>query len=268
MVQVAAFQRLADKNTVLGFAPNTHHTEFVTSPILKRLFCCKGRGQVSIAYVPPGRGKTIAAMTFLTAFKDKVRGIAICRVHGSMNFVDEMAERLGNPPDGWLGCLVDGLHKANMDKRKTFLILDEFTGLPGSPNDELLKAIKTHVRDSCIHVVVLSPSETYATHALSLNALQGIVPLRNTYTNEGNWVSMEWSQDLMRSAAKKRPALKEQTDESIDEEIDEFLGANPGASPVVLFEHLESFLDIQSLSPGNSFSIGNISVCEKGCIVS
>ena len=56
-------------------------------------------------------------MAFLTAFKDKVRGIAICAAHGSTNYTDEMAELLGSPPNGWLPCLVDALNSGDEDTR-------------------------------------------------------------------------------------------------------------------------------------------------------
>ena len=108
------------------------------------------------------------------------------------------------------------------------LILDEFVSTGKNDADSaLLMKIKATIRNSTnIRVIVLTPSKEYANYLLTLNQLQGIVPLQGTYPidqfPEGEWRSMHWSPPTMKVAARQLPELSSQNVKSINAEIDRY----------------------------------------------
>jgi hypothetical protein len=127
-MQVAEFKRMIDNNTVLGFQKNLQRPKYATTPILEAMGTEKDFGAVSVAMVPPLRGKTTAAYYFLRKNKKQIRGIAICRPDRSTPYVMSMLELLGldpvNPPRGWLTCLVDALTLGQLWRRWTKISID------------------------------------------------------------------------------------------------------------------------------------------------
>jgi hypothetical protein len=64
-MQVAEFKRMIDNNTVLGFQKNLQRPKYAMTPIIEAMGTEKDFGAVSVAMVPPSRGKTTAAYYFL-----------------------------------------------------------------------------------------------------------------------------------------------------------------------------------------------------------
>jgi hypothetical protein len=224
-------------------------------------------------YVPPSRGKTTAAFTYLAGNKKSVRGLALCVANTSPVYYLDMLKLLGYnpsiPPNGWWSCLVEAVGKRKkFDLRQTVLILDEYEGVPNDANDGFLKLLKAEIRNTRIHVVVLCPSKTYATHALSLNSLAGI----------SIHFSMEWDLNTIKSAARCIPELEEFTNEAINAEVDNYVtrfSQNQDTvmacslNPLDILRHLRTKFNPAAVSPGNalafSFSIDQgQNVCE-GC---
>jgi hypothetical protein len=200
-MQVAEFKIMIDNNTVLGFKENLRLPKYATTPIIEAMGTEQNFGAVSVAVVPPSRGKTTAAYYFLRQNRKQIRGISICRLDRSTPYVMSMLALLGldlvNPPSGWLTCLVDALTSGG-DGRRSVLILDEYVSTERDDADaSLIHTLKLLLTNTSARVIVLTPSEEYANYLLTLNLLQGIVPLAGTYLLEkypnGKWKSMHWS---------------------------------------------------------------------------
>jgi hypothetical protein len=231
-MQVAEFKRMIDNNTVLGFPKNLQLPKYATTPIIEVMGTEEDFGAVSVAFVPPSRGKTTAAYYFLRKNKKQIRGISICRPDRSQPYVVSMLMLLGldsdNPPSGWLTCLVDALTLDNSggDGRRSVLILDEYVSTVRDDADAtLIHTLKLLLTNTSARVIVLTPSEEYANYLLTLNQLQGIVPLAGTYIDQypkGKWKSMHWSIPTLKVAAGQDPLFTSHST-SVDSEIDDFI---------------------------------------------
>lgn len=213
-LQVQAFKQMIDSNAVLGFTPSLLREKYALTPIIKSFENCDDAGAVSVAMVPASMGKTTAAKFFLHKNKEQVRGIAICRTEKGTPYVMSMLQLLGldttNPPNGWLTCLIEAL--SSPSRRKTFLILDEYVGRTGDEADEaFITTLKSHLRNTSVFAIALTPNEEYADWLLSLNQLQGIVPLNGTYLErrypDGKWKDMHWPVVTLKTAARQDPLL-------------------------------------------------------------
>lgn len=234
-MQVAQFRRLVENNTVLGFSPSLKRKKYAITPVIQAMHNCDGEGAVSVAMVPPAQGKTTASMYFLRRNKSYVRGIAFCRARKGIPYVVEMLELLGldtsKPPHGWLSCLIDALRFPSPgDTRRSYLILDEFVNETTDRVDSsLVETFKTYLRNTGIRVILLTPSEDYANLLLTLNDLEGIIPLYGTYPLDeypnGQWQSMRWSVDTLKIAARQWHDFVEFTADRIDKEIDDYVAS-------------------------------------------
>lgn len=228
--QISQFRRMINHNAVLGYVELLKRKKYATTPIIEAMGRCNDFGSVSVVPVASALGKTTAANYFLRKNKGQVRGLAFCRTEVGIPYVTSMLHLLGldanDPPQGWLSCLFDVLNERTAtDGRTSVLILDEFVSSGQDDADSaLLMKIKALVRNSKTCVIVLTPSERYAHYLLTLNNLQGIVPLQGTYPVDeypcGQWKSMHWSRETMKVAARQLPSLSCQKEISIDEEID------------------------------------------------
>jgi hypothetical protein len=132
-------------------------------------------GAVSVAMVPPSRGKITAAYYFLRKNKEQIRGISICRPDRSTPYVISMLKLLGlnhvNPPHGWLTCLVDALaENSGGDGRRSVLILDEYVSTEQDDADAMfIHTLKLLLTNTSVRVIVLTPSEEYANYLLTQN---------------------------------------------------------------------------------------------------
>jgi hypothetical protein len=132
-----------------------------------------------------------------------------------------------NPPKGWLTCLVEALN-SDGDERKSVLILDEYVSTGrDDPDSSLIKTLKLLLTDTTARVIVLTPSEEYANYVLTLNNLEGIVPLAGTYPLDqypnGKWKSMHWSIPTLKVAARQDPLLSFHKAATVDSETDNFI---------------------------------------------
>ena len=263
--QVQKFKSLVDSNAVLGFSDNLKRSRYVSTPVLQAIESCDYDGAVSIAYVPPGLGKTTAAYFFLRRHKDSVRGIAICREDRGVPYVTEMLPLLGlsssSPPSGWLRCLIDALQtKDTGDTRFTYLILDEFVNeVSDRVDSSLVVRIKSVIRNTDIRVIVLTPSKSYADFLLTRNNLVGIIPLKGTYPvpefPNGEWQNMIWPVGTLKIAAKHDLSLAAVSDQ-VEHQIDIFLSsltATQGQAPLtyvkVVQELKEALIDRRTVTP-------------------
>lgn len=216
----------------LGYSEGLKRPKYATTSIITAMGQCDDFGAISVVHVGASMGKTTAANYFLRKNREQIRGIAICRTQVGLPYLSSMLSLLGlnalHPPNGWLSCLFDALDEPSNDGRTSVLILDEFVSAGRDDADSaLLMEIKATIRNRTnIRVIVLTPSEEYASYLLSLNKLQGIVPLQGTYPidryPEGEWRSMHWSSITMKVAARQLPELSSLDVESIDFEIDRF----------------------------------------------
>ena len=218
---IERFKRLADKPKVLGFNEQLFLDKYPNSPILDALWSSAAQsGGVSIAYVPSGMGKTTAAMRVLQKHWNKFHGIAICggNYQDGQPFIIHMLKLLDldqeNPPDGWMHCLVDGLMGPLEDKRQALLMLDEVCCPPDNqhPDSQLLSAMRNRVKNTGIHVVVLTPDEECANHLSGSNSLVAIGPMLHVYSSpddfpQGHWLSMRFTVPMLRIACMNNPAL-------------------------------------------------------------
>lgn len=233
-----AFDRMIQNNTVINFHDHLRLARYAPTPILNAMCNCQGKGQVFVAMVPSGLGKTTAAKQFLHQFKEHRQGIAICVQSAATNtpYVRLMLTALRmsstNPPTGWLKCLINCLHaaghaNAGNSYRKPFLILDDFGGT--NEDAELIMALKSQVRNTNATVIVLTRAKETADYLLSQNNLQGIVPLTDTYPNfrelypRGEWVSMSWDADTYKMSARHQPFLAQFSKSEINDAIDDFI---------------------------------------------
>ena len=126
---------------------------------------------------------------------------------------------------------IDALRFPNPgDTRRSYLFFDEFVNETRDRVDSsLVETIKTYLRNTCIRVILLTPSEDYANFLLSLNALEGILPLYGTYALEkypnGQRQSMYWSVDSLKIAARQWHDFTEFTTDRIDREIDDYVAS-------------------------------------------
>ncbi|KAL3921950.1 MAG: hypothetical protein SGILL_002471 [Bacillariaceae sp.] len=221
-------------NTVLDEYKHLRLEKYAATPILNAMCECarEASGQVFVAMVPPGLGKTTATAQFLLQFQEYRQGIAICGTHGATPFVHEMLGALGlshtHPPNGWLKCLVTCLHAAAFTKphRKPYLILDDVIGFDADA--QLLMALNDLLRGSRATVIVLTRKRESADFFLSKSGLQGIVPLPNTYPKykeifpRGEWASMRWDLKTYKMAARHQPLLAGFSRDAVEYEIDEY----------------------------------------------
>ncbi|KAL3919360.1 MAG: hypothetical protein SGARI_007229, partial [Bacillariaceae sp.] len=111
-------------------------------------------------------------MRVLQKHWNKFRGIAICggNYQDGQPFIVHMLKLLDldeqKPPDGWMHCLVEALKGPSEDKRQSLLILDEVNFPPDRehPDSKFMSAMKNRVKNTGIHVVVLTPDEDCANH--------------------------------------------------------------------------------------------------------
>lgn len=82
-VGVANSKRLVGSNSVLGFSPRLDRKKYAVTPIMQAMHECKGKGAVSVAWVPPALGKTVLSTSqprppFEESQFDGNKGISIC----------------------------------------------------------------------------------------------------------------------------------------------------------------------------------------------
>jgi hypothetical protein len=107
------------------------------------------------------------------------------------------------------------------------LILDEYVSTEQDDADAtLIHSLKLLLTNTSARVIVLTPSEEYANYLLTLNQLQGIVPLAGTYlldqNPKGRWKSMQWSIPTLKVAARQDPLFTSHSTR-VDSEIDDFI---------------------------------------------
>ncbi|KAL3921896.1 MAG: hypothetical protein SGARI_006573 [Bacillariaceae sp.] len=148
-------------------------------------------------------------MRVLQKHWNKFRGIAICggNYQDGQPYIVHMLKLLDldeqKPPDGWMHCLVEALKRPSEDKRQPLLILDEVNFPP---------AMKNRVKNTGIHVVVLTPDQNCANHLSGLNKLVAIRPMLHVHSSprdfpDGHWLSMRSSIPMLRTACMNNPAL-------------------------------------------------------------
>ena len=102
---------------------------------------------------------------------------------------------------------------------------DEFVTADAS----LIVTLKSQVRNTKVSVIVLTNTKEYADFLLSKNQLQGILPVTNTYPDfrdlypNGQWISMRWSVNTCKMAARHQPCLAQCSTDQINDTIDEYV---------------------------------------------
>ena len=231
--QLAKFNGLAERNTILGLNRNLVIEEYADTPILNSLLQLpRTTGMISIAYVPSGLGKSTAAMRALSKYS--FRGIAICNSNKGQEYVITMLQHLkldvSNPPQGWISLLLEALKRPDGEERHPVLILDEFTcETKKDANAHFIATLKAHVKNTGIHIVVLTPDDKCANILSGSNSLVTIRPMHLVYSEpssfpDGNWIDMSWTIDQLKVACKNNKALRrEATKDAIEQKFDELV---------------------------------------------
>ena len=218
-------KRFAESRTVFGL--RRREPVYINSPLISAMEGVMSiSGNIYVAVVPPGEGKTTAANAFFQCFP-ACKGIAICPGgDASVSYHEKMASFLSVSPNkkGWMQIFLRALHEGATaenprTRRPHILVLDEFlAGISetGQMTTEI-KAdltfvfnIKSLITEWNVCVIILTPNSFGAGLALGLNGLSGIVPLpglfsgvpcikeyQNLRVGEVQWMKNSWSQDML-----------------------------------------------------------------------
>ena len=218
---LAKFKRLAETNETLRLSRKMVREgpieEYANTPILKALRELPPTdGRISIAYVPPGMGKSTAAIGALSKYN--FRGMAICGLcpqDCACAMLTFFELDVHNPPPGWISLLLEALKSPDGDERRPVLILDEFMcKTEYDANAHFICTLRAHVKNTGVHVVVMTSDANCAKILCEMDHLAGIIrPMDLVYSDpdsfpHGRWINMSWTIDQLKVGCKNNPTLR------------------------------------------------------------
>jgi hypothetical protein len=297
---VKRLAQLAKNRSTLGFnKPDLDRNSYAESPILARMNSSSfAGGDVCVAYVPSGLGKTTACRAFLRAGHNPP-GIAFCvNQENTPSYAASMLKVLkldvDDPPEGWMISILEALKGQG---KRPFLILDDFMNYGVTEHDKsFLVSLKSLIRSSTVTAIVLTSNKDAADDMLTWNGMEGIIPMvdndtvaefqcelhAGTFAMDWNKeLNMEWSTRALQVAAAVDPHHKHLETDEIHNKVKDHLDnlepldrelASPGEIHLMLTElypptpptthvgHLIATLD--SVEEKSGFG-----VCGDNCLV-
>jgi hypothetical protein len=240
--------------------------DYVSTPILASMRAFpRTLGVIYVAYVSPGKGKSMACYAFLKKYAQG-KAIAFSPPDGEQTYVDKILAQLKldvNTGTGLVNALVDELHDGAGASKPSYVIFDDF--MPNGPNHhdvQLLMQLKSRLRGKNVHCIVLTQNVDSANYALSRNKLASIQPLVDSaafhdiintvdvgkitedFTIEWEkYCSMMWDDAAMKQAILLLPEYAKMSPEkkaTVENAVDDYLQSD-------MLEHARYHLNIYSV---------------------
>jgi hypothetical protein len=303
---VKRLAQLAENRSTLGFnKTDLDRDSYAESPILARMnSLIFAGGDIRVAYVPNGLGKSSACRAFLRAGLSPP-GIAFCvNQENATSYAASMLKYLKldavDPPEGWMDCLLEALK--GLDKLPV-LILDDFMNYGVTEHDKsFLVCLKSLIRSSTVTAIVLTSNKDAANDMLTWNGMEGIIPMVDNETVAefqcaflaGNFamdwnkeLNMKWSTEALQVAAAVDPRHKHLDPDAIRNKVKDHLDslrpdrrkvASPGKIHRVLMTELgpptrpsaaggHVIATFDSVEENSGFGVCGASSCGENCLV-